>query len=372
MAEEEQDKAQKTEEPTPKRREEAREKGQIPTSREIGTATMFLVALGALYLGGTAMGDDLTAALRDFFRFSDWRGLDVAAVTKGLETVAWHMAAVLAPLIVPLMLGAFGAYALQTRMNVSVEPIKPKASKISPIKGLQRIFSMRGLVEFLKSVFKVALIGVIGWVALWLNWTTLIGSPAYTVGEGLGVFKDMLGFVLLLSVIFFLLLAALDYGFQFYQNEEELRMTKREVQEEHKQTEGDPHIKQQRKQRHQEMARGRMMAEVPESDVVITNPTHLAIALKYDRNEAPAPKILAKGSGYQARRIRELAEEAGVAVIRRPPVARVLYESVEVGDVIPEDLYQVIAQILAWVYDPATQPRPEGAESEPEPRPRPA
>ena len=365
MAEEQQDKAQKTEDPTPKRREEAREKGQIPTSREIGTVSLLLAALGTLYLGGATMGDALTEAMRDFYRFNDWRGLNPDAVAAGLEALAGHLAAILLPLLFPLAIAAFLVGALQTQMNVSVEPIKPKASKISPIKGLQRIFSMRGLMEFFKSLFKVAVLGAIGGVTLWQFWTTLLGTPAFTVGEGLGVLRDLVGFVLLLSVILFLILAALDYAFQVFQNEQELRMTKREVQEEHKQTEGDPHVKQQRKQRHQEMARGRMMAEVPESDVVITNPTHLAVALKYDRSEAPAPQVVAMGRGYQARRIREIAEDSGVAIVRRPPVARVLYDSVEVGDVIPEDLYQVIAQILAWVYDPIRQPRPEGAEAAP-------
>lgn len=364
---EEQDKAQKTEEPTPKRREEAREKGQIPTSREIGTAALFLAALGTLYLGMGAMGSAITVALRDFFRFNDWRGLTLDSVVGGLETVADHLAAILLPLLFPLAIAVFMAGVLQTQMNVSIDPIKPKVSKISPIKGLQRIFSMRGLMEFFKSVFKVAMLAGIGAITLLTFWRSILGTPAYTVAEGMAVFHDLVGFVLLLSVVLFLILAALDYGFQVFQNEEELRMTKREVQEEQKQSEGDPQVKQQRQQKQKEMAQGRMMAEVPESDVVITNPTHLAVALKYDRSEAPAPKVLAMGSGYQARRIRELADEAGVAVVRRPPVARVLYDSVEVGDIIPEDLYQVIAQILAWVYDPANQPRPEGVETAPTP-----
>ena len=357
---EEQDKAQKTEEPTPKRREEAREKGQVPTSREIGTLALFLAALGTLYLGATRMGDAMTAAMRDFYNFNDWRGLTLQAIAGGLDTFAGHLAAILLPLLFPLMIAAFAAGAMQTQMNVSIEPIKPKASKISPLKGLQRIFSMRGLMEFFKSLFKVAVIGAIGGATLWLFWTTLLGSPAYSVGEGLGVLKDLIGFVLMLSVIMFVILAALDYSFQVFQNEQELRMTKKEVQEEQKQTEGDPHVKQERRRRQQEMAQGRMMDSVPESDVVITNPTHLAIALKYDRSEAPAPKVLAKGKDHQAKRIREKAEESEIPILRRPPVARVLYDSAEVGDVIPEELYQAIAEILAWVYDPVHQPKPEG------------
>ena len=359
---EEQDKAQKTEEPTPKRREEAREKGQIPTSREVGTFALFMAALGTLYLGATGMGDALTAAMRDFYSFNDWRGLTIDAMAGGLDALAGHLAAILLPLLLPLLIAAFAAGAFQTQMNVSIEPIKPKASKISPIKGLQRIFSMRGLMEFFKSLFKVALIGGIGAVTLWLFWTSLLGSPAYTVAEGLGLLKDLIGFVLMLSVILFVILAALDYSFQVFQNEQEMRMTKKEVQEEQKQTEGDPHVKQERRKRQQEMAQGRMMEAVPESDVVITNPTHLAIALKYDRSEAPAPKVLAKGQGHLAKRIREKAEESEIPVLRRPPVARTLYEYAEVGDVIPEELYQAIAEILAWVYDPVHQPKPEGVE----------
>ncbi|HKJ87372.1 MAG TPA: flagellar biosynthesis protein FlhB [Gammaproteobacteria bacterium] len=363
---EEQDKSQKTEDPTPKRREEARERGQIPTSREVGTATLLLVALGVLYFGAVQMGDELTSAMTDFYRFNGWLGLDSDGLMTGLKAVTLHLLGILAPLLIPLAVGAFAAYALQTQMNVSLEPIKPKASKISPLKGLQRIFSMRGLVEFGKSLGKVSVIGAIGYVSMSIWWDTLLHSPNMTVAQGLGTLRDILGTVLLLAVIFFLLLAAIDYAFQLQQNEEELRMTKREVQEEHKQTEGDPHMRQARRQKHQEMGRGRMMEAVPESDVVITNPTHLAIALKYDRSEAPAPQVKAKGKGPVARRIRERAEETGVTIIRRKEVARVLYESAEVGDIIPEELYRVIAEILAWVYDPRHQPRPEGVEREPQ------
>ncbi|MFA9461481.1 flagellar biosynthesis protein FlhB [Thiohalorhabdus methylotrophus] len=362
---EEQDKAQKTEDPTPKRREEARQRGQIPTSREVATAALLLVALGVLYLGAVSMGDSLTAAMRDFYRFNDWRGLDADGVVSGLQAVTGHLLAILAPLLVPLVVGAFFVYALQTQMNLSAESIKPKFNKISPAQGIKRIFSMRGLVEFGKSLGKVAVLGGIGYITMLLWWEALLGSPVLTVAQGLGVLRGMVGTVLLLSVIFFLLLAAIDYAFQFQQNEQELRMTKREVQEEHKQTEGDPHMQQRRRQKHQEMSRGRMMEAVPESDVVITNPTHLAIALKYDRSEAPAPQVKAKGKDLMARRIRERAEETGVPVIRRVEVARVLYESAEIGDVIPEELYRIIAEILAWVYDPRHQPRPEGVEAAP-------
>ena len=364
MAEDE-DKSQKTEDPTPKRREEARERGQVPTSREVATVAMLLVALGVLYLGGVGMGRELTSAMQDFYRFNDWRGLTVQDVVRGLHAVTGHLAAILAPLLIPLAVAAFLSMALQTQMNISAESIKPKASKISPAKGLQRIFSARGLVEFGKSVGKVAALGGIGYITLLIWWESLLGSPHYTVAEGLDVLQGIVATVLLLSVILFLLIAAIDYAFQVQQNEQELRMTKREVKEEHKQTEGDPQVRQKRREKQQELSRGRMMEEVPESDVVITNPTHLAIALKYDRAEAPAPQVKAKGQGPLARRIRERAEEAEVPIVRRQELAQVLYKSADVGDVIPEDLYRVIAEILAWVYDPVHQPRPEGAESEP-------
>jgi len=363
---EEQDKAQKTEEPTPKRREEAREKGQIPTSREIGTAALLLSALGVLYLGGKAMGDAMTDAMTDFYQFNDWRGMDVDTASMAIETVADHLLAILVPLFVPLMVAAFAVYALQTQMNISVEPIKPKFNKISPLKGLQRIFSKRGLVEFGKSLGKVSVIGGIAYITMTMWWGTLLTTPAMTVGQGLTTLQGIVATILVLSVIFFLILAAIDYAFQVQQNEEQLRMTKKEVEEEQKQTEGDPHMAQARKQKHQEMTQGRMMEQVPESDVVITNPTHLAIALKYDRSEAPAPQVKAKGKDLMARRIRERAEETGIPIVRRKEVARVLYDAADVDDIIPEELYRVIAEILAWVYDPQNQPRPEGAETTPQ------
>ncbi|HKL77274.1 MAG TPA: EscU/YscU/HrcU family type III secretion system export apparatus switch protein, partial [Gammaproteobacteria bacterium] len=229
-----------------------------------------------------------------------------------------------------------------------------------------RIFSKRGLVEFGKSLGKVSIIGGIAYITMTMWWGTLLTTPAMTVGQGLSTLQGIVATILVLSVIFFLILAAIDYAFQVQQNEEQLRMTKKEVEEEQKQTEGDPHMAQARKQKHQEMTQGRMMEQVPESDVVITNPTHLAIALKYDRSEAPAPQVKAKGKDLMARRIRERAEETGIPIVRRKEVARVLYDAADVDDIIPEELYRVIAEILAWVYDPQNQPRPEGAETTPQ------
>lgn len=361
MAEEEQDKAQKTEEPTPKRREEAREKGQIPTSREAATAALLLAALGVMYFGVTELGARLLGTMHDFFTFNDWRNLDIDKTTAGLRTVGASLAYILIPVLVPLVIAALGSYVLQTRFNFSLEPIKPKASKISPLKGLQRIFSARGLTEFGKSLFKVAGLGAIGWAVLAGYWGVLKSTPALSVGQGMQVLHEAMLLVLLLSVVAFLLLAALDYAFQFQQNEQQLRMTKREVEEEQKQSEGDPHIKQQRQQRHREMSRGRMMEEVPESDVVITNPTHLAIALRYDQSQAPAPQVVAKGRGHLALRIREVAEEAEVPVVERREVAQTLYHHTELGDMIPEELFRVIAEILAWVY----RQQPEKASDRP-------
>jgi flagellar biosynthetic protein FlhB len=347
---EEQDNAQKTEEPTPKRREEAREKGQIPTSREVATAALMLAALGVMYFGVSELGTRLVGTMHDFFTFNDWRNLDIDKTTAGLREVGASLAYILIPVLAPLVVAAIGSYVIQTRLNFSLEPIKPKASKISPLKGLQKIFSARGLTEFGKSLFKVAVIGAIGWAVLSGWWEVLRSSPALSVAQGMQVLHEILMMVLLLSVVAFLLLGALDYAFQFQQNEQQLRMTKREVEEEQKQTEGDPHIKQQRQKRHQEMSRGRMMEEVPESDVVITNPTHLAIALRYDQSQAPAPQVVAKGRGHLAQRIRETAEAAGVPVVERREVAQTLYKHTELGDMIPEDLFRVIAEILAWVY----------------------
>jgi len=328
-----------------------------------GRAALLLAALGVMYFGVTELGARLVGTMHDFFTFNDWRNLDIDKTVAGLREVAASLAYILIPVLVPLVIAAIGSYIIQTRLNFSWEPIKPKASKISPLKGLQRIFSARGLTEFGKSLFKVAGIGAIGWAVLTGWWGVLRSSPALSVGQGLHVLHETLLMVLLLSVIAFLLLAALDYAFQFQQNEQELRMTKREVEEEQKQSEGDPHIKQQRQQRHREMSRGRMMEEVPQSDVVITNPTHLAIALRYDQSQAPAPQVVAKGRGHLALRIRETAEAAGVPVVERKEVAQTLYKHADLGDMIPEDLFRVIAEILAWAYrQQPSKPsaRPEG------------
>jgi flagellar biosynthesis protein FlhB len=346
---EDQDPSQKTEEPTQRRLDEARRKGQVPTSREVHS--FMLLAAGALVIGPVApgMAVDVVATLRPFIAHPHAILTDPA----GLGRALWHaVAGVALALLLPLLLFVLAAIAaglIQNGPMLVTEPLKPKLERVSPLKGLKRLFGLRGLVEFAKSLAKVALVGALAFWVLWPSWPELAGMAEIEAPFVLGHIRD-LAFRLLLAVAALMaLIALLDVAYQRFEHHKQQRMSKRDIKEEHKQSEGDPQIKARLRQLRLERARRRMMAEVPKATVVITNPTHYAVALRYEAETMAAPRLVAKGRDELARRIRETAEAHGVPVVGNPPLARALHDGVDLLSDIPPVHYRAVAEIIGYV-----------------------
>ncbi|MCB9988759.1 MAG: flagellar biosynthesis protein FlhB [Rhodospirillales bacterium] len=345
-----QDDSQKTEDPTPKRLEEARKKGQVAMSREMNNWIMLLTAAILVGAGSKA----IMGALGNHMRLYIEHAHDFPQVPGGLSVVLgqsfWHVLAIIALPLLVLMAAAFVGPFAQVGPLFAPEVIKPDLSKVSPMKGFQRLFSSRALMEFVKGLLKLAIISVVGVILLYPFYGSIdhfVGLPLMTVLDEMLklVMRLMAGVLVVLLVV-----AVIDLVYQRTEHYKKMRMTKQELKDEYKQAEGDPLVKSKLRQLRQERARQRMMQAVPQADVVITNPTHYAIALKYDPEEMDAPLCVAKGVDEVALRIRELAKESKVLVYEAPPLARALYEVVEIDQVIPPEHYKAVAEIISYVF----------------------
>lgn len=349
MAEDE-DKSQKTEDPTYKKLEDARKKGQLANSREINHLfILFVFALVVLSLSPALMQQTMDLA-RPFIDLSHMLRIDTESFQSLFQDT---MQGLLLVVMVPMMMAFFAAIAaggLQTRFNISLDPLKPKFDKLSIPKGLGRIFSKKSIVELVKNLLKISFIGGIGVMAIMPDMPVLRILPGLDTMDMLIVLHDILLRLIgwMLAVLF--VMAIMDYAYQKFDYMENLKMTKQEVKDEHKQQEGDPLVKQKLRQIRAERSRTRMMADVPKSDVVITNPTHFAVALKYDPDSMGAPVVVAKGFDKVAFRIRDVAEQHKIPVMRNPPLARALYDNVEIGQAITVEYYHAVAQIIGYVY----------------------
>jgi flagellar biosynthesis protein FlhB len=349
MAEEAPSGGERTEAPTAKRRNDFREKGQVAQSKEIHTAALltFSLALWFFYMPSffLRMTDLIAHIWRSSGTFDVTPNSLVALAAFIVKNIAW----MLAPLFVLVMIVGFFSSVLQFGWLLTGKPLIPDISKLDPIKGFGRLFSKRSLVEVVKSLAKISLIA-------WLAYSTVINHIEEalilidTAPISAIVYIGKMAVLILAKVCALLiLLAFIDFLYTQYEMEEKMKMTKQEVKEEHKETEGDPRIKSQIRSIQQEMARKRMMAEVPKADVVITNPTHLAVAVKYVSGEMDAPVIIAKGQELIAMKIREIARDHNVPIVENPPVARMLHK-LDLGATIPESLFKAVAEILAHVY----------------------
>ncbi len=341
---------ERTEQATPKKRQEAREKGQVAKSRELSSVAVLLTGVFTLFWGSTYFYHHITGVLRYYLAEVGHHAITVDSM-PGIGLFALRqLSVILLPLFLTLVAMAVLSNYLQVGGLISWEAITPKFSKISPMEGLGRLFSAQSLVEFVKSLFKLMVVGWIAWDTMKGEMNSLlplIHKAPINILHYVGHVSFTLFWKVCLLMIF---LAILDFMFQKWEFEKNLRMTKQEVKEELKQTEGDPHVKSRIRSIQREMAQKRMMADVPQADVVITNPTHLAVALKYDASVMSAPQVVAKGAGHVAARIREIARDHNIPVIENRPLAQSLYRMVEVGRSIPEALYQAVAQVLAHVY----------------------
>lgn len=344
---------EKTEEATPKKKREAREKGQVPQSVELSTVCTLLVGFLAL----NAFSNGFITRLYEYMKYSFSMGvlnnnLTDLAVHNVFTTSLLFILTCFLPIGIFVLLGGVAVNLLQTGWLFTTETLKFKFDKLNPIAGFKRIFSPRSLVQLLKSVFKLV---IVAWVimgtyrkqALPLAELSLLTPSLQAAAQIWRIIINMI----IRNCLILLILAVFDYMYQRYEYNRNLRMTKKEVKEEFKQAEGDPQVKGKIKQRQRQMAMRRMMQQVPKADVVITNPTHLAIALLYDEKEMTAPQVLAKGEGFIANKIKELAKENQIPVVENKPLARMIYKTVEIGDFIPPNLYQAVAEVLAFVYN---------------------
>jgi flagellar biosynthetic protein FlhB len=340
---------EKTEKATPRRREEARKKGEVAKSREIPAVMVLLTGLLVLYLGGQHLWQQLTVRSAQWFHQAGTYSLNPSTITALNRELIVFLLTALAPILLAVTAMAVLSNYVQVGTLFALELIKPDLSKINIFKGLKRLFSLQSWVELLKSIGKLLIIGGVAATTIQKEIPAIVPLLEQPL-------PDIMGYILRVSLaIFFkallamLVLAGLDYFFQRYRYEKRLRMSPQELKEEFKQTEGDPLIKSRIRSIQREMARRRMMSEVPKADVVITNPTHLAVALRYQQ-DLIAPQVVAKGAGLIAEKIKEVARRHGVPLVENKAVAQTLFKTVDLGQFIPPGAYQVVAEVLAYVY----------------------
>jgi len=341
----------RTEKPTDKKLADARKKGQIAQSREIPSALILLTSLAFFYFGGRAMAQQLADMMRISFRNLGGGWIENAgSVNLMMGWLFDQTLSLLVPMMIPLLVIGIVANVAQFGFNLKENLLVPDFKKLNPISGVKRLISLKSLVELIKSIFKIGFVGLIAYLMVRGELVTipsLIHMEVIETAAFMGEVAFKIAFFVCLGLI---VLATADFAYQRWQHQKDLMMTKQEIKEERKQSDGDPQVKSRIRSMQMEMAQRRMMEAIPTADVVITNPTHFAIAIKFDPEEMAAPQVVAKGADYIALRIREIAQENDVPLVENKPLARTLFRSAEIGDFIPEELYRAVAEVLAYVY----------------------
>ncbi|AQV96533.1 flagellar biosynthesis protein FlhB [Cupriavidus necator] len=341
---------EKTEPASPRRLEKAREEGQLVRSRELATFIMLIAGVTGLWTLGGQLGRSLNLVMQGALRFEPATAFDTSRMLSRFGMMVWDSLLAFLPLLLLFGVAALAAPLLLGGWVFSTKSFAPQFSRLSPLAGLGRMFSTHSLVELLKAVAKSLLVGSVGAWVLWRRLPEAIALMNAPVQEALLHMVDLVLHCCLAVSLSLLVVAAIDVPWQYWEFFKKLRMTKEEVKQEFKESEGDPHIKNRIRQQQRAMARRRMMTEVPKADVVVTNPTHFAVALRYEEGRMGAPRVVAKGTGDIAARIRALAAEHRVPLMSAPPLARALHRHVELGQEIPAGLYTAVAEVLAWVY----------------------
>jgi len=348
MADEE-DQSQKTEEPSQRKLDDARKKGQVATSRELNNALMVAAAAAFVGILTPSLGHDLGQALIPFVAAPH----SFATTANDLRLIAtallWNLASVLALPALLFLSAAIISGLIQNGLVISAEPLKPKLEKLSPISGAKRIFSLKSFVEFIKGLFKISLIAAAAVVLLWPAAPDIMQIANVEIIGATMVLQSLTLKLLVGITVLITMIALLDLAYQRFDHQKQLRMSKKDLRDEHKQTEGDPHIKARLKGLRAERARQRMMAEVPKATVVITNPTHFAVALVYQANGMAAPRVVAKGADLIAKKIRDVAEAHDVPIVENPPLTRAIFGTVDLGEEIPPEHYHAIAEVIGYV-----------------------
>lgn len=341
---------EKTEQATAKRREEAREKGQVAKSREVSSVVVLFSCLIYFYFNITGLVQKVMVVMSSTFRSVGQGAITMENASSVLSDFIMKGFFLLLPILGLTCIAGLAANIIQVGLFFSTSAIEPQLSRIDPLKGIKNLLSLKSIVELLKNIVKVVMVGAIAYSVVAGEINNFLPLAEQSIW-GIASYMGKISFKILLSTCWVLImLAVLDYLYQRWEYEKSLRMSRQEIKEEFKNTEGDPAIKARIKRLQREMARKRMMAAVPTADVVITNPTHLAVALKYEQEKSIAPYVVAKGAGLIADKMREVARESQVPVIEDKPLAQVLYKIVKVDEMIPGNLYRSVAEILAYVY----------------------
>jgi flagellar biosynthetic protein FlhB len=341
---------EKTEPASPRKLEKSREEGQVPRSPELSTFATLIAAGSSLWFMGGHITGELAGLLKDGMAVPRVVGFDAGLLTERLLEQAMHALLALAPFLVLMLLVALAAPMLLSGWLFTWNALAPKFSRLNPISGLGRMFSMHSLIELSKALLKAALIGGAGVWAIWHHKEAVLSLIAAPVAVGIGHMGELVAMSFLAVAGTMVLVAAVDVPFKLWDHHRQLKMTKEEARQEAKETEGNPQVKGRIRAQQREIARRRMMSEIPKADVIVTNPTHYSVALKYEDGKMGAPRVVAKGAHLLALRIREIATEHNVPILEAPPLARALYTHTELGDEIPHALYNAVAEVLAYVY----------------------
>lgn len=345
------DTGDKSEEPTPHRLREARERGQVAKSREITTAFAMLLSYFVFKYFGEFMWREMTSMVASILeQIPNAKDFSLSFVASVFLLGLRGMAFVVAPIFGVAFLAAFLAEALQTGFLFAADPLSPKLERLNPLEGLKRIFSLQGLVELFKSLIKILIVFYIAWIAIRDDLPYLVVLPNGQPWDAISLGGSICYKVAMRVGLFYVGVALLDYLYRRWEYMRGLKMTRQEIKEEYKRLEGDPMIKQRMRDMQRQVAYQRMMSAVPQADVVVTNPTHIAVALKYETKKMRAPVVLAKGERIVAEEIRMIAEEHEISVVENEPLARSVYRTTKVGQEVPPELYQAAAEVLAYVY----------------------
>lgn len=341
---------EKTEPASPRRLEKAREEGNVVRSRELTTFVMLGTAATGLWLTGGSLGNSANAMLRRGLRFDRASAFDPHHMLAQTAMMAMDTLVSLAPFFAMMIVAAVAAPLILGGWLFSAKSIAPNFGKLNPLTGIARMFSTQSLVELTKALAKSLLIGGVAYMVIMGNIEQVVSLMAQPPSSALPQTVMLVARWCVLIAVALLLVALIDVPYQLWAYYRKLRMSREDLRQEHKESEGDPHIKAKIRRQQQQMARRRMMADVPKADIVVTNPTHFAVALKYIDSDMRAPRVVAKGSDLIAQRIRELAEQNGVPILEAPPLTRALFKHTRLGSEIPAGLYTAVAEVLAWVY----------------------
>lgn len=341
---------EKTEKATPQKRQESKRKGQVAKSAEIPSALIMVGGVMLLSFLGSWLLDQILSIYRiNFTQYINWQWTS-SNVRTLFEQMTVNAVKIMAPIMLAaVVFGILGNY-IQVGSMFTTEPLKMQLNRLDPIQGAKRIFSIRALVELAKSLMKIAIIGFAAFSVLWAERGELFLLSQKTLGASLAFIGGLTIKLALIAAAILMVLAIFDYMYQKYEFEKNIRMSKQDIKDEYKKSEGDPLIKQKIKERQRSMSMNRMIQDLPNADVLITNPTHYAIAIQYDAETMEAPKVIAMGKDHLALKIKEKAKEHQIVIMENKPLARALYAQVEVGDSVPEDLFLAVAEVLAYIY----------------------